>query len=71
MKFASTNQKYYPDLGSHSSSVLTLVYKCLVSMAPFYLTSLFHVRISKYNLRGVKKFIVPKVGTTTFGLNTF
>ena len=27
--------------------MLTLVYKCLVSMAPFYLTSLFQVRISK------------------------
>ena len=39
-------------------------------MAPFYLTFLFHVRISKYNLWGVKKLIVPKVTTTTFGLNT-
>ena len=38
-------------------------------MAPFYLTFLFHVRISKYNLWGVKKLIVPKVATTTFGLN--
>ena len=51
--------------------MLTLVCKCLVNMAPFYLTSLFHVRISKYNLRGVRKLIVPKVATTTFGLNTF
>ena len=26
---------------------------------------------SKYNLRGVKKLIVPKVATTTFGLNIY
>ena len=30
--------------------MLTLVYKCLVNMAPFYLTSLSQVRISKNNL---------------------
>ena len=40
-------------------------------MAPFYLTSLFHVRVSKYNLRGVKKLILPKLATTTFGLDAF
>ena len=34
--------------------MLTLVYNCLVNMAPFYLTSLFHVCTSKYNLRGLK-----------------
>ena len=43
----------------------------LVNMAPLYLTSLFHVRISKYNLREVKKLIVLKVAITNFGLNTF
>ena len=51
--------------------MLTLVYKCLVNMAPFYLTSLFHFRVSKYNLRKVKKLIVPKVATITFGRNMF
>ena len=51
--------------------MLTLVCKCLVNKALFYLTSLFHVRFSKYNLRGVKKLIVPNVATTTFRLNTF
>ena len=43
----------------------------LVNMTPVYLTSLFHVRISKYNLREVKKLIVLKVAITNFGLNTF
>ena len=32
--------------------MLTLVYKCLVNIEPFDLTSSSHVRISKYNLRG-------------------
>ena len=34
-------------------------------MAPFYF------KTGKYNLTGVKKFIVPKVAITTFGLSTF
>jgi len=34
--------------------MFTLLYKCFVNLAPFYLTSLFHVRISKYYLRGIK-----------------
>ena len=40
-------------------------------MAPFYLALSFHVRISKYNLKGVKNLIVRKVATTTFGLNIY
>ena len=45
----------------------TLLYKCFLNLAPFYLTYLFHVPISKYYLRGIKSsFIVPKVATTTF-----
>ena len=56
---------------SRIQDMLTLVCKCLVNMAPFYLTSLFHVRISNYNLRGVKKLIVPKMATATFRLNAF
>ena len=51
--------------------MLTLVYKCLANMAPSYLTFLFQVRNCKYDLREVKKLLVPKVATTTFGLNGF
>ena len=51
--------------------MLTLVCKCLVNMAHFYLTFFFSCSFSKYNLRGVKKLIVPNVATATFELNTF
>ena len=49
-------------------------YTCLQVFGQ-YGTFLFNFLVScsssKYNLRGVKKLIVPKVATTTFGLNTF
>ena len=49
--------------------MLTLVYKCLVNIEPFDLTSSSHVRISKYNLRGGGgKLIVPKVLQEIFKL---
>ena len=50
--------------------MLTLVYKCLVNIEPFDLTSSSHVRISKYNLRGGGggKQIVPKVLQEIFKL---
>ena len=37
----------------------------------FLFNFLFSCSFSKYNLRGVKKLIVPKVATAAFGLNTF
>ena len=37
----------------------------------FLLTFLVSCSFSKSNLRGVKKLIVPKEATTTFGINTF
>ena len=49
--------------------MLTLVYKCLVNIEPFDLTSSSHVRISKYNLRGAGgELIVPKVLQEIFKL---
>ena len=56
--------------------MLTLVYKCLVNIEPFDLTSSSHVRISKYNLRGGGggggggggELIVPKVLQEIFKL---
>ena len=46
-------------------------YKALNNLPPKYISELVNKRINSKNLRGINKLNVPRVFTTTYGLNSF
>ena len=46
-------------------------YKTLYGIAPLYLRSLLKERTTAYNLRGTLKVDLPRVTTTSYGLQSF
>ena len=52
--------------------MLILLYKSLfLNEYPIYMTNMFNLRISSYNLRGNDIFTLPVPKSTTYGLHSF
>ena len=54
-----------------TSSSPQSTYKTLYGIAPLYLRSLLKERTTAYNLRGTPKVDLPRVTTTSYGLQSF
>ena len=48
-----------------------VVYKSMNNSTPKYISELLHERVNLKNLRGVNKLTMPRVISTTYGLNSF
>lgn len=56
---------------SFIQNMLVTTYKTLYEIAPPYLESLLEERKMAYNLRGTLKFSLPRVTTSSYGLQLF
>ena len=52
-------------------NMLVTTYKSLYGLAPSYLRSLLEERTTVYNLGGTLKLNLPRVSTTSYGLQSF